>query len=262
MNIIDGRKIAEEIKKKLREKLKSFDRQLKLAIIYAGKNPAIDQFLKIKKDFGEEIGVKVNIYRYPDDITAEKLLAEIKKVSNSSSGVIVQLPLPEGLPVEEILAAIPKERDVDALSGSSLFESPVVLAVREIFSRYGIKLENKTIAVVGRGRLVGGPIIRSLLKEGHSPIVINKENPDFSKLRKADIIISGAGTQGLIKKEMIKEGVVLIDAGTSESYGKISGDVDPGCYAAASLYTRVPGGIGPITVAKLYENLLKSGSQA
>ena len=110
--IIDGRKIAEEIKEKLKERVRGFSFAPKLGIVYVGADKAVDQFLKIKKSFGEEIGVKVNIYRYPDDITAEKLLAEIKKVSKSSSGVIVQLPLPEGLPAAGILAANPKQPDV------------------------------------------------------------------------------------------------------------------------------------------------------
>lgn len=256
--LIDGRKIAQEIKEGLEKKVARLSFQPKLGIVYVGENKAIDQFLKIKKNFGESIGVEVNIYRYPVQISETELIAEIKKTADLNDGLIVQLPLPEDLLSDKVLAAVPIEKDVDALTKESFFESPVLLTVRGIFSHFGISLRNRTVAVVGEGRLVGQPIVKWLREENIQPIILNKQNPDFSKLAKADIIISGAGSPALIKKEMIKAGAILIDAGTSELDGKTAGDIDSGAYSKASLYTPVPGGLGPITVANLYENLLKN----
>jgi len=262
---IDGRKIASEIKEKLKKKVAKLTEKPSLAIIYVGKDKIIDQFIKIKKKFGEEIGVQVLVFNFPENVNIQDLLNEIQRLNKKYSGIIIQLPLPANLPPDFILNSVSLEKDIDVLSEKSFGAfsrgefrvlPPVVAAVKEIFYGRGRGwLKNKKIAIIGEGRLVGKPIIAWLRLQKIEPIICNKEI-NLSSLKNADIIISGAGSPHLIKPGMIKKGVILIDAGTSETGGKILGDIDPLCYGKSSLFTPVPGGVGSITVAKLFENLV------
>ena len=156
-----------------------------------------------------------------------------------------------------MLDAIPKKKDVDSLSARSNYSAPVVEAVREILKRKDISLEDKNILVIGQGRLVGKPISGWLAKEELKFQVADIDTGNISELtKKADVIISGAGSAHLIKPEMIKDDVVLIDAGTSEMSGSVVGDAHPECAEKSKVFTPVPGGVGPITVAMLFKNLL------
>ena len=168
----------------------------------------------------------------------------------------------------KVLNAVPANKDVDVLSDGAIekyekgelsFVPAVAGAVSEIFKKYKIDFVGKKIAIVGRGRLVGRPVRSFFAREGAEISVINRDNIDSSNaLKEADIIVSGAGSPYLIKPYMIKEGVALIDAGTAEKSGKLVGDIDPECKEKASLYAPVPGGVGPITIAILFRNLLQS----
>ncbi len=271
--VIDGKKIAKDIKEKLKEEIKTSGKKLKLVIVQVGDNPASLKFIEKKEKFAEEIGVKTRVYKLPEDISTGKLRKKIAEISHpkiggkKDFGIIVQLPLPSHINTQYILDAISLEKDVDMLSAKAIGEfsankskifPPVVGAVKNILSLGGAaaKLAGKNIVVVGAGLLVGKPMAIWLINEGATVSVLNKDTPDISKFtREADIIISGAGSPGLIKPEMIKDGVVLIDSGASEQFGKLVGDIDPACGAKASLFTPVPGGVGPITVALVFKNL-------
>ncbi|MCR4284170.1 MAG: bifunctional 5,10-methylenetetrahydrofolate dehydrogenase/5,10-methenyltetrahydrofolate cyclohydrolase [Parcubacteria group bacterium] len=273
--IIDGKKIAEDIKQNLKDEIKSTDKQLRLAIIQVGEDMASSKFVEKKEKFAEEIGVKTKVYKLRGDISTSKLRKKISEITHppfggkKSSGVIVQLPLPSHINTQYILNSIPLQKDVDVLSSRAIGEfvsgkssvlPPVVGAIKEIFLFGGstAKLADKNVVVVGAGLLVGKPAANWLINEGATVSVLNKDTLDISKFTKeADIIISGAGSPGLIKPEMIKDGVVLIDAGTSEQAGKLVGDIDPACRDKASLFTPVPGGVGPITVAMVFKNLVE-----
>lgn len=186
-----------------------------------------------------------------------------------ADAVIVQLPLPEGVARDAVLDAIPLTKDADVLSraarerfarseAGALFP-PVVAAIAEIFEMHGIAPRGKRAAVLGRGFLVGAPAAAWLRQKGAEVTMLDIDTPpeEFSAaLRDADIIVSGAGSPHLIKPSMIKNGVVLIDAGTSELDGGIAGDADPACAKKCSIFTPVPGGVGPVAVAKLFENAI------
>ena len=236
---------------------------------------AIDQFIKIKKRVGEDIGVKVRINRLKESINQDSLEEEIKKIAKKSDGIIIQLPLPFTFSTDEILNIIPKEKDVDVLrnikpKNTRIKEQellpPVVGAIKEIFDRYAIELKDKKIVIIGKGRLVGKPVLQWIQQQGINPVVLEKGDIIAENLANADIIISGAGSPGLIKPEMLarpskgegglKDGVILIDAGISEISGKIKGDADPECASKCNLFTPVPGGIGPIVVVMLFKNLV------
>jgi len=266
--IINGKQIQEEIKQSLKEVIAHSGKTYRLVVVYVGNNPVSDRFVGMKKRFGEEIGAEVDVRHYAEDTTQEEILAEIGRfgADETCQGIIVQLPLPEHVDVEMALNAVPPEKDIDVLSEEAMrrfgdgilpFVPTVAGAVAEILKRHDISLEGKEIVVVGKGRLVGAPIIRWVEREGIKPVVIDGDTiaPD-EILRKADIIIAGAGSPHMIKPDMVKDGVVLIDAGTSEQAGKLAGDIDPACSGKASLFTPVPGGVGPITIAIIFRNLL------
>lgn len=262
--LVEGKKIAQNIKDEIKGLLQTSGPK-SLAIFYVGENPVIDSYVALKKRTGVELGIGVDVLRFADDVTEESLLAEIKNAAEIYSGIIVQLPLPENLDKEKVLNSVPVYLDVDVLSTSAYenFKSgateklpPVVGAVKAIVDEYKIDLRDKKIVIVGKGVLVGKPVSAWLSREGFQSTIIDRENTDLKEsLIEADLIISGAGVPSLVMPGMIKNGAILIDAGTSTSSGKIMGDIDRATYDKASIVSPVPGGVGPITVVNLFKNL-------
>ena len=162
-------------------------------------------------------------------------------------GVVIQLPIDSA---DALLAQVPQNKDIDNYPSA-----PVAAAVEEILNRAGVDSKNKKAVVVGEGRLVGKPVAQLLRKLGANVSVVSLDQGNLSELKYADIVVSGAGSPGLIKPEMLKQGVVLIDAGTSEQAGKVVGDCDLRCAEVTSVFTPVPGGVGPVAVAMLFKNL-------
>ena len=203
-----------------------------------------------------------------------KVVDSVRRAASEADAVIVQLPLPVGVDTKSVCDAIPISKDTDVLSSAARaqfemmdlrnpsFLPPVVGAVAEIFKKYAVDPKGKRAVVIGAGWLVGDPCAKWLAQQGAKVEVVTVESGDLTaSLRDADIIISGAGSPHLIKPDMLKQGVVLIDAGTSESDGTIAGDADPSCADKCSLFTPVPGGIGPVSVAKLFENAIMLAEQ-
>ncbi len=258
--IIDGKQIADDFKKELYQKLQAVSRNLNLHVILIGDDPASVKFVERKKKFGEEIGVEVIVHDLIKEISQQELEEEIEKLANDKSvnGIIVQLPVSPQVDADKILSLIPPEKDVDALGENPIVLSPVVLAVQEVLKRGSVVIFGEKAAVIGQGKLVGRPVAIWLAQEGADVSIIEVDtlNPE-EILRKADIIVSGVGKPGLIALDAIKPGVVLIDAGASLFNGKLVGDADPACAEKCSIFTPVPGGVGPITVAMLFKNLLE-----
>jgi len=213
-------------------------------------------FVKIKERVADKLQVVVVCENLTQKSTTKEALRAVERLSKACAGIIVQLPLPKQINVEEILASLPTNKDVDAVGPSqTIVRPPVAEAISEIFVRSGVTARNKHAVVVGAGRLVGAPAAQLLKDLGAHVSVITESRGSFDELHDADIVVLGAGQPGLIKPEMLREGVVLIDAGTSEASGRLVGDADPRCADAASVFTPVPGGIGPIAVAMLFKNL-------
>lgn len=266
--LLDGRKLAGKILNEVKSKIQSSEKKLSLGVIVVGENPVIKKFVSEKKRVAEELGVDFKIYDYPEDISTNELRKRIAVIVHDANpdGVIIQLPLPAHINTQYILNGVPPEQDVDMLSaraegnfftGKSDILPPIVEAVKAFFEEYGIDYRNKYTTVVGAGMLVGKPIAAWLLNEKASFSVVEEQTPDISQFTKnAGIIVSGVGKPGLITGDMVKEGVAIIDAGTSEAEGKIAGDVDfDSVSPRASFITPVPGGVGPVTVAMVYKNL-------
>jgi methylenetetrahydrofolate dehydrogenase (NADP+)/methenyltetrahydrofolate cyclohydrolase len=252
--ILDGKKLSEKILGDLKEKIKKSGKRLKLAAVLVGENRNSKIFLRQKEKACERVGINFKLYKFEEGISQESLMDEVDRICQDpeNHGIIIQLPLPENINTQEILNLIPPKKDVDALSDRTsdiLVLSPVLEGILELFREYNIEIKDKYIVVVGKGRLVGRPIISWLKEQGEKFTVIDKSTPNISRFTKeADILISGAGQSGLIKGNMVKRGVVVVDA---------AGDVDfESCAPKASYITPVPGGLGPMTVAEVIKNLV------
>ncbi|MEK9209522.1 MAG: bifunctional 5,10-methylenetetrahydrofolate dehydrogenase/5,10-methenyltetrahydrofolate cyclohydrolase [Patescibacteria group bacterium] len=265
--IIDGRKMAEEIKTSLKKEVETFGKKIRLAVVFVGDDPISKKFIEQKKKLAKDIGVDVRVYNFPLIISTNELRKKISEVVHlkQNSGVIIQLPLPKQIKTQYILNAIPLEKDVDVLSarafgdfsvGKEKVLPPIVGAVKKILITE-VALPKKYAVIVGAGRLVGRPLAIWFLNQGATISVLNENTKDISDFaKKADILISGVGKPGLVNDKMVKKGAVVIDAGTSESKGKLVGDVDPKAAKKASLFTPVPGGVGPLVVAMVFQNLI------
>ena len=252
--IIDGRALAKEVLARAKTRAEKLVRPPMVVALIGSDTPSTRSYLAIKTKKAEEAGC----------------VFETRPLGASfddADAVIVQLPVPAGVNQKEVCDAIPVEKDADVLSSvaRAKFEigdkdallPPVAGAVREIFLRNNFEPKGKRAVIIGDGWLVGNPCAKWLGQQGAEVIVFTSESDNLTAaLRAADIIVSGAGSPHLIKPEMLKEGVILIDAGTSESGGTIAGDADPACADKCSIFTPVPGGVGPLAVACLFQNVV------
>ena len=268
MKILDGKKIADGMLAELKTKAAALSKKPRLAVVVVGEDPVIKSFIAQKKKAADAIGVEVRVYQFPADITTNELRKRIAEIvhEKKNSAVIIQLPLPPHINRQYILNAISPEKDADVLSaraigafavGKSDIMPPVAGAIKKIFEQYDIDYHAKSIAILGAGALVGRPVALWLAGEGAGFTLITEHTPHpEAALRAADIVISGIGKARFVTGDMIKKDAVVIDAGTSESRGEITGDVDVDSVSAkASALAPVPGGVGPVTVAILLKNL-------
>lgn len=265
---VSGRQIAQEWEKSLQHAVSLLQIPPKLALIVVGNDPAMLSFVRLKKSRASEIGILVTESVFPSHVTTEELADCVRAyaVDDTIDGIVVQMPLPAHVALDEVLSLIPVSKDVDVLSLSAMalfrqdelpIAPPVALAVQEICTRYEIVIEDADVLVLGHGRLVGAPVAVWLRHNGARVTVVDRPVARLEEFTKeAEVIISGVGTPCLVRPEHILPGVVLIDAGTSESEGELRGDIDPACQSLARVMTPVPGGVGPITVMMLFRNLV------
>lgn len=269
MEIIDGKKIAQEIFDKLQLRIQALSIKPILCDVLVGSDPVSLSYVNIKKRKAEQVGLEFKLAQFDEHISNEDLISEIQKLNSLPNicGLIVQLPLPTHLDKQKVLDSISERIDVDVLTkmkseqfyqGHARLIPPTASAIMYLLETSEVDLRNKNILIVGHGDLVGKPIAYLLKQKGLSVKVADGQTQDLSLLTKeADVIISGTGVPKLITASMLKPGVIIIDAGTAESGSGIVGDVDfEGVSSVASLISPVPGGVGPITVAKLLENVV------
>src|SRR3989344_621037 len=269
MEIIDGRKLNKEILGKVKAEVVSLSFQPIFCDVLVGSDPASVQYVGMKAKTAEAVGMKFHSANFPASITTEELIKEIKilnKVENMC-GIIIQLPLPPHIEKQLALDALDVHLDVDCLGtiasekfyqGETLIKYPTALACMELLDSINLDLTQKKIVVFGQGMLVGKPVTALLKFRNLSPTIITSKTSDKEKIiKQADVIISGIGKGKYITGDMIKEGAVLIDAGTSESGAGIVGDVNlESVKDVAGFVSPVPGGVGPVTVAMLLKNVL------
>ncbi len=268
--IIDGRSMAAEVLARAKARAANLSHPSRVLVIVANETPATKSYLAIKKARAAEAGCVLEELRF-DSHTATTEDLRTAVLAADADTVLVQLPLGERMDARIICDSIPVEKDADVLSsvGRMKFEAddydallpPVASAVAKILAQGNIDPKGKRAVVIGHGWLVGNPCATWLSHAGAAVSHLTRTG-DVAVLKEADIIVSGAGSPHLIKPEMLKEGVVLIDAGTSESNGVLAGDADPACAEKCSLFTPVPGGIGPLAVACLFENAVTLAERA
>ena len=259
--ILNGKKLAEKILNKLRKEIKKLP-PIRLAVVLVGDNPASLNFIKQKQKTAEEIGVQFKLYRFKKNIAEQTLVNKINEIvkNKSNTGIVVQLPLPKHIKEQKILNIIPCGKDVDALSvDNSFIEPPTASGIMRILEEYNIKAGGENVVIVGKGKLVGGPLAIMMTKIGANLIICDRKTENLtSETLKADILVSATGQPHLIKENMVKRGVVIVDAGFSKVNNRLTGDVDfEEVKKKASYITPVPGGVGPMTVAMLMSNLIK-----
>ncbi len=265
--IIDGKTLAHELRVSLKERISTSQKRYRLAFVIAEATREITTFVTLKQQFAQDIGVETSILTLEQlRRSTEALLALLLHATREFDGVVVQLPLARGMDTEALLNIYPLSHDVDVLGNTAFeqyregklpFDPPVVGAMAEILRREGIRLAGYRVLVIGEGRLVGAPAAVWATRMGATVKVVNKSTQNLDAwLCGADVIMCGAGAPGIVRPDNIKEGVIILDAGTSEQAGVLKGDADPACAEKARIFTPTPGGIGPITVAKVFENLL------
>ena len=285
--ILDGKKVAQERRNKLRESL-AFNkahglRAPKLAIVLVGHNPASETYVANKIKACEEVGIEVEKLAFEAEIKESQLLAEIRRLNRDKSvdGFIVQLPLPEHISEAKVLTTIDYRKDVDGLTPMSIGRSvqglPAIpsatpFGIRALLEYYEISTEGKHVVVIGRSNIVGKPMAIMLMQRpylnlpsvsasslGNATVTVcHSKTRGLAKIcRTADIIIVAAGCPKLLKANMVKEGVVVIDVGINRVNGHLVGDVDfENVSPKASYITPVPGGVGPMTIASLLTNVV------
>ncbi|MFA6257909.1 MAG: bifunctional 5,10-methylenetetrahydrofolate dehydrogenase/5,10-methenyltetrahydrofolate cyclohydrolase [Candidatus Paceibacterota bacterium] len=275
MQIIDGKKIRDEILKKVKAEVGALSFKPVFCDVLVGNDPASLQYVQMKGRMAESVGISFHEADFSASISTEDLIKEIKvlnKIENMC-GIIIQLPLPEHIDRQVVLDAIDSHLDVDCLgtiasekfySGVSPVGFPTALACMALLDSLNLNFEGKKIVVLGRGLLVGKPVAALLQFRNLFPEIIRSKTENKEELiKQADIIISGIGKGKYITGNMIKKGAVLIDAGTSEDNGSLDarrsivGDVDlESVKDVAEYVSPVPGGVGPVTVAMLLNNVL------
>jgi len=263
---LNGSELSGYIKERQAKQVRSLRQEYKiipkLAIIVTINDPVIEIYLRLKKKYGEDIGAEVELYRKKLSEVPD-LLAELNK-DDTLHGIIIQLPIEDESKTEEIVNLVNSKKDVDGLANKTDFEPATPLAILWLLAGYNIDLIGKDIVIVGKGRLVGAPLQKALTNSGLNPRVLSRQTKNIEdEIAKADIIITATGTPGLIKSSNIKEKAVVVDAGVASENGKTVGDIDPEVYETRDDLTITPtkGGVGPLTVCALFENLISSAKK-
>lgn len=263
--IVNGKQLADEEMAKLKSRYTTFGKSVSLAIITCDPNLATQSYLALKERTATALGAEVSIVKLPKEATTEAVIHTLKEVGESHQGVIVQLPLPSHIDTARVLRAVPKERDVDVFqyAGEDTDILPPVVGAIDLIARtYDVAWSARSVVVLGAGRLVGAPAALYAQHMGAEVTVLTEDSivSEIERrdlIKAADIIILGVGKAKLLTPDMVKEGVVVFDAGASEDGGVLVGDADKAVSDVASLFTPVPGGIGPLTIALLFRNLLE-----
>lgn len=259
---LNGAQLADYIKerqaKEVRRLKQAHGIQPALAIIQDHPDPVIDTYVQLKSKYADDIGAVVESFL----VNPAELPTKIKELNRDEKyqGIIVQLPLSEPSLTKQTVNQIDAGKDVDGLGEKAGYPSATAQAIMWLMAGYGIEPLGKKLVIIGQGRLVGAPLARLLSDSGVEPIVIDSPTTGLAKtLETADIVISATGQPGMIKSEMVKPGAAVIDAGTASEGGTIRGDASDELYERDDIsITPKRGGVGPLTVASLFDNLLRA----
>ena len=278
MEILDGKKVSAKVREDLKlevDNLKKEGIKPKLAVIMVGNDPASKVYVRNKNKACEEIGIEYEEFLLGEETTMEELLNVIDNLNKNQNidGILLQSPIPKHLDINKAFRAILPEKDVDGFHpinagklsiGEKCFVPCTPHGVVKIIEEYNIETEGKNVVIVGRSNIVGKPLIQCMLQKNATVTVCHSKTRNLEEFtKKADILIVAIGKQKFITENMVKEGVVVIDIGINRNEeGKLVGDVDfDNVSKKASYITPVPGGVGPMTVAMLMENVVEAAKQ-
>ncbi|MEB7743414.1 bifunctional methylenetetrahydrofolate dehydrogenase/methenyltetrahydrofolate cyclohydrolase FolD [Staphylococcus epidermidis] len=271
--ILDGKQIAKEYRQRLKNQvneLKEHGFTPKLSVILVGNDGASQSYVKSKKKAAEKIGMISEIVHLDESTSEEKVLSELNRLNNDDtvSGILVQVPLPKQVSEQKVLETINPNKDVDGFHPINIgklyideqtFVPCTPLGIMEILKHADINLEGKNAVVIGRSHIVGQPVSKLLLQANATVTILHSRTKNMNAhLKQADVIVSAVGQPGLVTKENVKEGAVIIDVGnTPDENGKLKGDVAyDEVKEIASAITPVPGGVGPLTITMVLNNTL------
>lgn len=273
--IIDGKELSKKIRSELKlesEKLRKEGIIPKLAVILVGNDPASKVYVRNKSRACEEVGIEYEEFLLDETISQEELINLIEELNNRKDihGILLQSPIPKNLNINEAFEKISYKKDVDGFNpinvgklsiGQDAFISCTPFGVIKMFEEYNIDLEGKEVVILGRSNIVGKPLIQCCLNKNATVTVCHSRTKNLPEITKrADVVISAIGKSKFVKKEMIKDGAVIIDVGINRGEdGKLTGDVDfENVKEIASYITPVPGGVGPMTITMLMNNVIKA----
>ncbi|HVV66865.1 MAG TPA: bifunctional 5,10-methylenetetrahydrofolate dehydrogenase/5,10-methenyltetrahydrofolate cyclohydrolase [Candidatus Saccharimonadales bacterium] len=266
MKILNGSEIAGFIKERQAHQVRSL-RQAhgifpKLAIVVTVKNPVIETYMRLKQHYGEDILVDVEVHRIDQAAIAETL----NMLSNDEAvhGIIIQLPLENPSETDKIVRMVPPEKDVDALGSDANFEPATPMAIMWLLAGYNVDLAGKRVLLIGHGKLVGIPLEKLLKETGVDVHVADRQTTDLAgEVAQADVIITATGSPAVLTADMIKQDAVVVDAGVASEEGRTVGDLAEDVYGRDDLtLTPKKGGVGPLTVCALFENVIRAASAA
>ena len=264
-----GTQLSNDIQDEIRISIKGCIIRPSVAVIQVGDDEASNLYIKAKEDACNKIGIYFRYYKFEDGTPELTIINKIKELNNDDyvNGIMIQLPLPEKYNEKRLLNTVINSKDIDGLtdinigrliSGRKSIMPCTVQAILTLLKEYNVDIEGKEVVIVGKGKLVGRPLINAMLNEGATVTVCHSKTADLKKhTKEADILISAAGVPNLITEDMVKEGAAVIDVGCTLIDGKAHGDVDFDKVAKkASLITPIPGGVGPMTVAMFLKNVI------
>ena len=259
--ILSGSELAYYIKERQAKDVRSLIQAgvvPKLAIIQVRDDPVINTYVRLKKKYGSDIGVEVEVH-HPDQADLPAIVEQLNK-DNSVNGIIIQLPLTNPEETDKLVNLVAPEKDVDALSSKTDFDPATPTAIFWLLAGYNIELKGKKVLIIGRGKLVGKPLEQMLKSSGVEVHVADRKTKDLAELTiKSDVIITATGSPAILHSSMIKPGAVIVDAGIATEDGKTVGDLAPSVYEREDLTITPPkGGVGPLTVCSLFENVIKA----
>lgn len=262
MKVLNGSELAEYIKERqarqVRNLLQEHHVQPRLAIVQTTNDEVINTYVRMKKRYGQDILVEVDSYA----LDSSELEATIRSLNDDPAvhGIIVQLPLANASQTDAALSLVRAGKDVDGLSGAATFVPATAMAIDWLLNGYNVQLKGKKIAIVGNGRLVGGPLAKLWQSAGYTVTIFDESSKGMAKqLRRYDVVVSAAGVPGLITSDVLQPGAVVVDAATSSEHGKLIGDVADEVRTRNDLtITPDKGGVGPLTVAALFDNVIRA----
>jgi len=270
MNKIEGLEISTKIEEEIKQGNKGCIIRPSVAVIQIGDNEISNLHVKLKEEACNRVGIYFRYFKYEEDTPELTIVNKIKELNNDDyvNGIVIELPIPDKYNEKRLLNTILNTKDVDGLtdvnigrliSGRKTFTPCTVSAIMTILKENNVELAGKDVVIVGKGKLVGRPMIYQLLNEGATVTVCHSRTNDLKKHTiNADIIISAAGVKNLITSDMVKEDVIVIDVGCTLEDGKIYGDVDTKVSKKASIMTPKTGCIGPLSIAMFLKNIMMS----